>query len=426
MKLKISSILLILVAMVGCFKADKLDKGVIEGKIIVNKIDVGTIKEHDIEILDTIKVSRMLLGGDLQRNAIYVEESNRDKNTSDIKLIDIDTGNVKKEWTLQGGSVDSPTHVYSISHVQKSGDCFYVVDQIHKFLCFDDAFKRLYTTRFTANPNAGMRSFIDFFQYSDANRTKKDGLYWTRSALTAFKTYFRWSIGIYRLEDDKTPTLMDTIYTVNYKSHLYHLNRKDKERVYSGTLWPNPYGFFKDGKIYYTSPTENRIYCYELDNKTTSALALSHLEPRLFTAEEAERFGYFKTNGYKFVGPKKKKRVYVPYSGPLYHHGMYDIGNGKIGLVGRLDLETMKYRLDVIDLNSLKYLHSIWFPVSYGFKSLHTRSGRGEIKTLFDVDKGVYVWQDIEKEGEELTTMVKITKFKIIEKTKTMNSDSQP
>jgi hypothetical protein len=417
------TILIAILTMIGCSRTYEMNKGDVEGEVIVKAIDVPQIKNYDIETMNTIKVSRLVMGGNLHLNEIFVKESNREKNLSLIRVVDIETGNIKNEVTLQGGNFDSPTHFYSPSHIEKVGGNFYIVDQRHKVVCFDENFKRQFTMRFTANANARGRSFIDFFQIPDENDSRAKQLYWTRSAQIGYMTHHHWSIGIYRLRDDKTPVLTDTLYTVNFKSNLDAINRKDRKFTRIGTLWPSPYGFFKEGKIYYTSPTENRFYIYHLKKETTTAIELSHLEPRIYTEEEADRFGYFKTDGPRIFRRNKKKLVYVPYSGALYHHGMYDVGKGKIGLAGGLDIEKMKYRMDIIDVNSLEYLHSIWFPVSYGFKSLHSYFSGGAIKTLLDVDRGVYIWQDIEKDGDELTTMVKITRYKTNIRTKNLDSE---
>ena len=184
-----------------------------------------------------------------------------------------------------------------------------------------------------------------------------------------------------------------------------------------GVLWPFTDGFVKNEKFFYTSMAENRLFVYDIKAKKITTIELSYLTSKTYSQEDAARFGYYKSDGWeeRFLKINKKKIVYLPHPEPVYHFGIHNVGEEKIGIVGDIDLVQMKFRLDVIHSASYKYIESIWFPIGIGFRIKISKSNRGFINNYFNVDRGIFIWEDIE--GEDFDYVAKISKFKVKEKT---------
>ena len=88
-------------------------------------------------------------------------------------------------------------------------------------------------------------------------------------------------------------------------------------------------------------------------------------------------------------------------------------GENKIGIAGDLDLEKTNFRLDIFNADSREYLKSIWLPIGHGFLRRLIFNTRGLFLTRIDVDKGIYVWMDVEGEVENIQFTVKLARFKI-------------
>ena len=107
-----------------------------------------------------------------------------------------------------------------------------------------------------------------------------------------------------------------------------------------------------------------------------------------------------------------KKYILETYPRPLYHFGILDIGKNKIGIIGDLDIENSKFRLDVLIANTGKYLESINLPFGDGFTQNISTSARGFHHIFVNIDRGYYLWNNVE--GEDFDDYAKIMYFKLV------------
>jgi hypothetical protein len=391
MKKRLLILLLVLAVCVGCREARPGE---------AHTISDITLLERGIDITQTTRVREFVTGCDFSRNEVYVESEPKDRNRIVIHIIDIDTGAVKREVALSRGSSQSPTDFYNPSYMQFLDGRYYIVDQVEKIVVFDQEFNHLYTAMFRH-----FRHFIDFF--------KTDGrVFFAIGKWMPYIQYKSTHIEWHEIRENRKPVLLERIQSIDLKNWRYVYNNKGKF-YHKGVLWPSTDGFVKDGSLFYTSMDRRRYDVYDLKTRKTTGIQLSYLTPKTYSKEEAARFGFYKTDGWeeRFFQQQKKKIVYVPYPDPIYHFGIHDVGKNKIGIVGDVDLKEMKFRLDIIDIISHAYRESIWFPFSVGFEIKMSDNNRGFVNHYIDVDRGIYVWEDIE--GEDFDYVTKITTFKI-------------
>jgi len=360
------------------------------------------LQEKEIKITKTHFVQEFLTGCDFNRNEIYVETAPKSRDKIFIQIIDIETGTVKKELPVRRGGFQSPTDFYNPTYMEFLGGKYYIVDQMEKIVVFDEKFNYLYSNMFSKH-----RCFLDLFQSGDR-------IFIAIGTRFPYKTIYRCGIELYEMETNKKPGLIKSLYEVDIKK----ISSKDKEKkfFFHSVLCPFTDGFVKNENFFYTSMTENFFYVYDLNKKKITVVKLSYLTPKTYSKEDAARFGFYKSDGWeeRFLKTNKKKIVYLPHPEPVYHFGIHDVGENKIGIVGDIDLVQMKFRLDIIDSTSYIYRESIWFPIGIGFIIKISKSNRGFINNYFDVDKGIYVWEDIE--GKDFDYMAKISKFKLEKK----------
>jgi len=390
-------ILLVLATCIAGFTGCGKNKP-IEADVLISGIK---LVEKEIDIMNTFTVPEFIMACDFNRNEIYVANQVKSRDKIIIQMIDIKTGAIKKEYPLRRGDFQSPTDFYSPTYMEFLDGKYYVVDQMEKIVVFDENFNHLYSNMFPK-----IRYFIDFFQSDDR-------VFFAIGTRLPYISFSRSQIELYGMENNRKPGFKESLYEVDTK--VKPKSDRENRLYFTGVLWPSTDGFVKNGNFFYTSMSENRLYVYALKTKKLTAVELSYLNPKTYSREDAARFGFYKSDGWeeKFLKTNKKKVVYVPYPETIHHFGIHDVGENKVGVVGDIDLEQMKFRLDIIESNSYTYIKSIWFPIGVGFKIKISDSNRGFINNYFDVDKGIYIWQDVE--GEDFDYVVKISKFKVKE-----------
>jgi hypothetical protein len=391
MKKGVLLLFIVLLGLAGCQEKALKRQTVTAGK---------ALEERAVEILETTAVQEMITGWDREKNEVYIEAIPDDKEKHIIQVIDIDNGKLKNTLEIRRGSFASPTDFYNPTYMEYLDGKYYVVDQSEKVAVFGPGLDHIFSSM-----HSQLRYFIDFFQCEDKT------FFVIASKLPFLKAQGS-EIELYGISKHRKPELVETLFKTEFKT-IRQLAGNKKKFYYKGMIWPSMCGFEKQGKIFYSAMTENCYYVYDLKTKKTNSVQLTYLKPKTFSDEDAARFGFYKTDGWeeRFSRMRKKKVVYRAYPGVIYHFGLYDVGENKIGIVGDLDLDQMKFRLDIIDCNSHKYQESIRLPIGIGFSIILSGSHRGFIQNYIDVDRGIYIWQDIEGENSEY--FVKLTKFKI-------------
>jgi hypothetical protein len=358
------------------------------------------LDEKSIEIIDTVKYEGFITGADFNRDEIYIQSISKLKGKYSVIIADIRSGKIKKEIQLNVGAFESPTEFYNPSHMQFLGGNYIIVDQYHKIFVYTEELKHLYTSMFYK-----LRYFIDFYSYENQN-------YFVIGAQLNYLRIEKNEIRIFRFPEKSRPVPESDLHVFNNPS-LSIKNRQSRKLIHDGPFWPSGRGFHKNGSIYYANHDEKRYFRHDIKENKTVTVVLDYLKPKRFSQETAEKFLHFHSDGtLERISKRTGKRfVAALYPKPFYQFGIYDVGEGKIGVIGDLDTDNFEFRLDVLDTVSGKYLESIRLPFGDGLRINISDGARGVQPTYINVDKGYYLWNDAE--GEDLIDYARITTFKI-------------
>jgi len=386
--LYIIAAILILISIPSCQKDNTIKKSF--------KADSG-LQINEIELTENI-IEGLPIGVDFEIGVVYIKSILRSKRSFLISIIDIDSLNTAKHVELPAGNYQSPTEYFSPVHVEIIDKKYYVVDQFEKIVVYDKDFNHLYSSMYSQ-----LRFFIDLFEYDNQ-------IFFLVGSKNISKTV-RCRVKLYRLIKDKKP-----IETMNLSPPIDTLsiyNKFTDNRYIVGYFWPSVHGFEKDGCIYYGTGNNKDIVIYNLRSKKKEIYSLSYLKSKKYQDKDAVKLGYHNTDGWEEKHYKRfgEKIIYEAYPHDMYHFGIFDIGSDKIGVAGDVNLDKMKFRLDIINIKSREYKESIWLPIGYGFKNMLSTHYRGLSKGYINVDRGIYIFHDTV--GEDFDHVVKVIKFKV-------------
>ena len=358
--------------------------------------------EKEVEILETKKLAGYPIGCDLNRGEVYIVSELKSSRKFLIKIVNIETGEIKRDFEINAGDFRSPTEFYNPSHVQYVNGNFYVIDQYEKFVVFDEDLNYSYSSMFHA-----VRKFVDIFHW-------QNNIYFL---IVLTKNNFKSTannVDIFQLKKNEKPIYFTGLYkNIDYPSIL---STYRKEKTFNkGYFWPSIRGFEKNGTIYFSTGLDRKLHVYNLESKTSKVFELLFLTPHKYKNKDAKQIGYYKSGGWedKLKKDYNTEVLYVAFPAELYHFGIYDVGSNQIGIVSGLELENMMLHIDIIEinLNELKYIESINLPFSTGFIRSIAHNSNDFVKTCLDMEKCIYVWLDPDEQEEE--EMVNITRFKI-------------
>jgi hypothetical protein len=202
------------------------------------------------------------------------------------------------------------------------------------------------------------------------------------------------------------PQLLDTLDEL-HNPEVYHLN--GRKYYHLGYFFPTSWGFEKNGCIFYSNTGEKQFFRYDMNTGKKTCFQLTYLKSKKYSLHEANKLGNYKDPQW----PKQMRRQVVYISNPeeIYYFGLYDVGKDKIGIVGDLCLDTLSFRLDILDCRNGNYIENVWLPFGESFiRSISTETN-AFYQDSIDVDRGIYVWLDVEGEDREQT--VKLTRFRL-------------
>lgn len=373
-------------------------------------ISPSSITGKNIQFIETKHLSQIALGCDFDRNEIYMEAGPVSRENHIIRIVNLDSMAVKKELTIPRGSFESPADFYNPTYMKFINGMYFLVDQYHKYVVYDQQFNRLYYSRFVFNKAFNHRHFIDFYGMGDR-------VFFVFGHAFYLKSGHKSLITLNEAVFNRRHETIEEIFSISYQVIPWEEQAKNLHTIfYSGSIWPSTCGFEKDGKVYYSAMTENRYYVYDLQEKKTLTVALDYLTPRTFSSEDAEQLQRFiDPDGIEeFWEQNKKKLLYIPYPGEIYHLGMYNTGKNKIGIIGDIRINEFKFRLDVIDSKSHCYLESLWIPFHSGFVHEISEHYSGVVTSYFNLEKGIYIWHVFEDDQGEYS--VRVSRFTTQEK----------
>ena len=147
----------ILLAAVALLSACNKTENKIAHKVIFKKFN-----EQPVEVINTTFEEGFVCGVSFERNEVYVQSIFPINRNHLINIIDINTGTTKKKVELPTGDFQGPGKFSNPSYIQYLGRGYYVVDQFHKIVVYDEHFKYLFTSMFKEN-----RRSIDFFSVNN-------------------------------------------------------------------------------------------------------------------------------------------------------------------------------------------------------------------------------------------------------------------
>lgn len=361
-----------------------------------SQVFFSEINNKEIEIIGTKKIEEFAKGVSFEKKELYILQLPKTKGKYMVTIADIFSGDTRKEVELSRGSFQSPVDFYRPTYIEFINGRYYIVDQSDKIVVFDGHMKYIYSSMFYK-----LRYFFDFF-------SSNNQIFFVIGSYHQYGKTMKCITNLYQLKENKKPQLVQELNSANIES-LALRNSATRKYYYVGIFWPSHWGFEKKGNIYYCTSNQEKIYVYSLKKQTTSIVDISYLTAKKYSREDAEHIGYYKTNGWE--KKMRRKVVYLPYPDNIYHFGLYDVGQDKIGIVGDIDLKTMKFRLDIIKIGSYQYKESIWLPIGIEFTQVISTDNMGYLQAYINVEKGIYIWHDLV--GEDLEYTVKITRFKI-------------
>lgn len=401
MNKKIIVIILILLAGVACEKETPLHS---------IQVKFSGFNEKPVEFGRTFKYEGFITGANIERDEVYVQGFSKLERKHIVFVVDILTGQVKKKKLLPYGSHESPTEFFNPSYMQFVGGRYLIIDQYDKIMAYDEQLNYLYTNVFWMH-----RLFIDFFEKNGETffviGEKKYGLKLKQN-----------DIHLFRFRENNRPVNLEDLHTFTFKS-LSYKDRQNRKISYNGAPWPSGTGFEKDGKIYFANYDEYQYYLYDINKKEKVVYKLAYLKAKTFSPEDAYKLEFHNSNGWekRMFERRRVRNVAEPYPEPLYHFGIYDVGKGKIGVIGDIDLdkEPFEFRLDILDAAAGNYLESIRLPFGDGFEQCITDSARGMHYIFIDVDRCIYIWNN--SEGKDFINYTRITSFKTVQEPQKQN-----
>lgn len=388
---------LIIITTAGCGNGEK---EVMPG--ITMQSDV--LREYQPEINVLKMYEGFPIGISIGKEELYVKAEIRPKGKYLIHIVSLKDYSITRNVELIAGDFQSPVEYFAPSHMEWLDNRYYIIDQFEKIVVYDGNFKHLYSSMYNH-----LRYFVDLFTYKDEiNFVIGSKTYPQRGKRSPGVSH---SVEWFVLPENKKPSHEKSISSKGSILSAFSLKKNNNNDYYVGYFWPVLSGFEKNGVIYYSTGKHDCFYTYDLETGKRETIGLSFLKLKTYTDEQARKIGYHNTDGWE---KKYKKQsggnvVYKAYPEKIYHFGIYDVGNNKVGIAGGINLEKMIYRLDIIDSVQWRYLKSIWLPMGYSFQKSITSNFRGLVKAFIDVDKGLYVYSDIV--GADFEYMVKITRF---------------
>lgn len=377
--MKISGLLILtLLLLAACAEQNKHDA-------VTGAIKAPALSEFHNPVLNTADWPGVCIGVCFDKMEMYLNEPCAAKDFFTLKIVSLDTGIVTRTIQLPRGEENSPTHYYSPSFVQFLDHHYYIIDQYHKILVYDENFTWKYSSMFLL-----LRRSINFFL--NGNQVA----FMATQSIPA-KNAFQININLYSLENGSKPLYEDNLDAIVIH-HVGHLDAESGgKKTHKGSIWANADAIEKDLKIYWWNSSTDKLHIHDLQKKHTTLYRLAFLKPTKYKEDTAQAFGYAQSTGWeeKYRKMTGRKVIYKAYPEPLYHFGVFDVGKNMIGVAGAVDFHTFFFRLDIIDTGTLTYVKSIWLPFGGGFRAgMSTEPRAALVKNWLDVQRGIYIWHD--------------------------------
>ena len=340
-----------------------------------------------------------LLGMSRERAEYYVwdqMESEIEEKTI-IYIRSMKDGSLKKTVYLEKGDCSAPNEFCGPTFIQFHDGKFFIFDVDKKIVVFDEDFNVLYSSRYYQG-----RHFVDFFGNGPNYRfvLGKDDIISDRIDL---------SIDLYSIDQRhlvKPETPIDSFQAELKRKRTVNNGVRNIDFLY---FTPTIHGFEQKGFIIYSINTQNTYTIYNPKTAAKRIITLPQLTAKLYTLEEARKTGYFKTDG---IEEKRKKRGlifhYTPHHQKTFHLGMLKTGPDTIGIISKLDCQTMTLHIDIIQTQTGKPITQYRVPAGKSFTRAIALSGPGFRPTFINHPSKTYIWQDVSPDFETITKCSRI------------------
>lgn len=364
-------------------------------KVEENKISHESLVKKTVFVINEKMFEQSLVGLEPEQHTLIIKKIPESQGFHDIALVDIETLNVIKNIKIRSGNEQAPSEVARLDFIERVGSHYFVIDGFAKIAVFDENFNWVSSFRFSKR-----RVFLDFFESGPKNFFYLGTYKWkSREA--------EYSLKVFQLELNQKQELPREILDFGKgEIQLPFISGPWRE----GAIWARLYGFEKKGTFYYSDNQEPVIHRVNRSGKEDQAIRMKYLRKKKFTVNEVEKFDW-KDALKSYIKSQKRNQIkHVSYPSPLYHFGIYDVGDGLCGIVSEIDIDNSRFQVDVIDLNQPAYLYSLWLPVDWGFKLEIKATGKGLLPLYINVDSGFFAYTGLNEEGD---MVAKIMKFKL-------------
>ena len=369
-------------------------------KVVKKGVEIKEVKTSNWRLIEKRKIKGKFLGANFDKMELYLEEElNREKRTHKIVIFDLKKMELSRSFQVPVGGFEDPDKMVEPFYMEYTDGRYFLVDLDTKIFVYNEELNFLFPVMLYEK----RRFFLDFF--------KKGENYFFFIGRNKFTGKINEISGeVYKIISNRKPRLVKKIVKFYAKDDYY----KDRgKKIYKPVLWVTPFGFEKEGKLYYFYGEKGEYRYYDIDSERETVVYLGYLNCRKYSREEAEklaRWGATSTKYTRWLLSHGFKFVIEPYPLPVCFFTIYDAGKGKIGIITEVDIDKKKYRMDIFLSEKGKYIESLWLPFGKVFvQSTGTYHGQLPYRNSINLDKGIYIFQDWDDELEIFTT--KIIKF---------------
>ncbi len=370
-------------------------KGRVERRLRASYSQLKVVKIRKIQEKE---IGGHFLGANFKKMEMYLVFSPPRSKTFRIAVYDLKDLVVKREIEVEKGPFEFPKVMGEPFYMDFAGGRYFLVDLASKTFVYDSELNFLYPVML----HELQRYFMDFFH--------KDGEYFFFIGKKKRVGEMNEISGeIYKILPDRKPKRIKKLVRFLAKDNYYKGKEGDK-RIYTPVLWTTPFGFEKEGKLYYFYGEKREYFYYDLETGKKTVVLLDYLPCRKYTEKEVEELwrAFRIENVYtRWFASHHYRYIIEPYPLPVCFFTIYDVGEGKIGVISTVDIKGRKYRMDVLRAEDGKYLQSIWFPITNVFlMSLKTYHGQFPYRNAINLDLGIYIYQHWDNEREMFVTRV--------------------
>lgn len=358
------------------------------------------------------RIYRNQFGGITEdKNEFYIIDylSQQENKKILLKIMDIQSNEVKKTVTLMAGTYKAPNEFSPpIGRISCFNEKYYVFN--YKVSIFNE--------KFDYQDCCVIRdidvNFLDYLQIEQklylliGSKSYED-----KGIITSAITN---RIAVYELNAGrpvrKVKIILDEFKNISrFKTIAKEMG---KTNFYMNYFAPQSYGFTLDNSICYGVNTRPGFFVYNLSSGEKRFIKLSWLKPKTFTDRQALDIGTFKTrnlNDKKSFKARGFKAIYKSCKeNKLYFLWLLKGSGNTVNIITDIDTKESKFKVDVVKFPTGELLKRFTLPYGQHFTRMLFYSRSSIPQFYIDHEKGIYIYGDRDEDWNEL---VRYCRFEI-------------